>query len=64
MLSRAIRGGKCFLTQKLPLKTAAATAESFAIKKFAGAGPPWRGAALKIFGDQLAYKSRFLLFAF
>src|SRR5713101_7163384 len=28
MLSRAIRGGKCFLTQKLPLKTAAFTAES------------------------------------
>jgi hypothetical protein len=32
MLSRAIRGGKCFLTQKLPLKTAAVTARSFATK--------------------------------
>jgi hypothetical protein len=30
----------------------------------AGAAPPWRGAAFKVFGDQLAYKSRFLLFAF
>jgi hypothetical protein len=65
MLSCAIRGGKCFLTQKLPLKTAAAKAESFATKNWLrGAAPPWRGAALKAFGDQLAYKSRFLLFVF
>ena len=34
MLSRAIRGGKCFLTQKLPPKTAAATAESFATRNW------------------------------
>ena len=39
MLSRAIRGGKRFLTQKLPLETAAATAGSFATKNLvAGAG--------------------------
>ena len=30
----------------------------------AGAAQPWPGAALKVFGDQLVYKSRFLLFAF
>jgi hypothetical protein len=34
MLSRAIRGGKPFLTQKVPLKTAAATAGSFATKNW------------------------------
>jgi hypothetical protein len=51
-------------TQKLPLKTAAATAESSLGELVAGAAPPRRGAALKVFGDQLAYKSRFLLFAF
>jgi hypothetical protein len=39
MLSRAIRGGKRFLTQKWPPKTAAATAGSFATKNLvAGAG--------------------------
>ena len=32
MLSRAIRGGKRFLTQKLPLRIAAATAGSFATR--------------------------------
>jgi hypothetical protein len=36
----------------------------FDIDLIAGAAPPWRGAVLKVFGDQLAYKSRFLLFAF
>ena len=33
-MSRALRGGKRFLTQKLPLKTAAATARSFATKNW------------------------------
>jgi hypothetical protein len=52
--------------QKLPLKTAAATAESSLGKLVARAAPPRRGAALKVFGDQLAYKavSSFLLFEF
>jgi hypothetical protein len=39
MLSRAIRGGKCFLTQKLPLKTAAAQQNHSLLKNLvAGAG--------------------------
>jgi hypothetical protein len=65
ILRCAIFGGKSFLAHKIAAETGGRAGNRSLLKNLvAGAAPPWRGAALKIFGDQLTYKSRFLLFAF
>jgi hypothetical protein len=58
-------GWQVFPPTKIAAETSGRTGNRSLLKNLvAGAAPPWRGAALKIFGDQLVYKSRFLLFAF
>jgi len=50
---------------KIAAENIGCTAEPFAIKKFGcGGGPATAGRGFKISGDQLTYKSHFLLFAF
>ena len=58
ILRCAIFGGKSFLAHKIAAETSGRAGNRSLLKNLVA------GAALKIFGDQLAYKSRFLLFAF